>query len=87
MLTGTLPLTEHPGVRMFTSLSLSFLTYKMGIIRISTYKEMTDSNYEVVNFYNYSKGDLESLHSVLRVNLLRRCHVSIISFNALKDFL
>lgn len=86
VLTITLTLAEHPGVRTFISSSLSFLTCKMGIIRISTSKEITDANYEAVHFYNYSEGDLGSSHVILRVHLLSRCHISIISFNAHKDF-
>ena len=56
----------------------------MGIMRISTSKELRDEYYEVVHFYIYSEGDLGSSHVILRVNVLSRYHVSIISFKAAK---
>ena len=59
----------------------------MGIMRISTSKELRDEHYEVVHFYIYSEGDLGSSHIILRVNVLSRYHVSIISFKAGKDSL
>lgn len=59
----------------------------MGIVRISTSKEIRDANYEVVHFYNYSEGDLGSLHVILRVKVLSRYHISIISCNACQDSL
>lgn len=59
----------------------------MGIIRISTSKELRGEYYEVVHFYIYSEGDQGSLHVILRVNVLSRYHVSITSFNAGKDSL
>lgn len=59
----------------------------MGIVRISTSKELRGEYYEVVHFYIYSEGDQGSLHIILRVNVLSRYHVSIISFNAGQDSL
>ena len=59
----------------------------MGVIQISPSKELGDECYEVVHLYVYSEDDLGSSHVFLRVNVLSRYHVAIVSFNAGKDAL
>lgn len=65
VLTITLDLAEHPGARTITSLSLRFLTCKVGIIGISSSKERADVNPEVVSLYDQPKVG-EGTHAFLQ---------------------